>query len=107
MIPDFQPQSHLIANVTNAVQAQVTTTDVNGYTDGLVVRIFVPPVYGMSIPYVQTTIQIVDDTNFITDIDTSVLFPFVAPTFETLVTPAFTQAQVILISGTQDNIAPA
>jgi hypothetical protein len=97
-------QRCLISNVTNAVNAIVTTSTANGFINGEVIRIIVPPAYGMVLNYVQTTIQVIDQFNFQTTIDTSALLPFVAPTF----TPghAFTPAQAVPMTGLEWNIAP-
>lgn len=99
---NWQPQAHLIADVTHEQFAVVTTLLDHGYLDGMYVRIFVPPEYGMNIPYVQTIIAIVSPTEFITQIDTRNQMPFVIPTS----VPAFTPAQVVPISGPFRNIAP-
>lgn len=97
-------QRNLIVNVTNAVNAVVTTQTSNGFINGQVVRIIVPKAYGMELNYVQTSIVLIDDFSFFTQIDTSTLLPFVAPSF----TPgnAFTQAQVVPMTGLEWNIAP-
>jgi hypothetical protein len=99
---DFVPQLQLIQSVTTAEQAVVTTVDDHGYTTGMVVRIFVPNIYGMQI-YQQTSIVVLSVNTFLTEINTLNLDVFVAPS---LYPPlAFTPAQAIPMTGTEDNIA--
>lgn len=98
----FVPQLQLIQSVSTATQAVVITVDPHGYIDGMVVRVIVPLTYGMSV-YAQSTIVILNTTSFVTSIDTTNLEPFVAPTLYPPV--AFTPAQVVPMTGTEDNIA--
>lgn len=98
---DFVPKRRLISNVTISTTAEVTTTEAHGYETGYVVRVFVPAAYGMSL-YQQATIAVTGANSFLTNIDTSSQLPFVPPTF----TPGgvgFTDAQVIPMSGVEDN----
>jgi len=99
----FVPVRGLIDSVTNEVNAQVTTTTDHGYLTGYVVRVIVPPVYGMSL-YNQANIVVTSPTTFTTDLDTSNQLPFVAPTFAAN-GQAFTPAQVVPISGTEVNVS--
>jgi hypothetical protein len=100
---DFEPQRVLIAAVTNAARAVVTTSTPFDFQDGIYVRLIVPPIYGMVLSYVQTIIQIMDSTHFITNIDTSNLDPFVPPN---IVLPlGFTPAQVVPMGDETRNIA--
>lgn len=103
MNPDFEPHSQLISDVSTAVNAVVTTVSPHGFETDYVIRIFVPARYGMNIEYVQTKIMVIDETSFTTQIDTTALFPFVTPTYP----PGFTQAQAILMTGVQHNVAEA
>ncbi len=96
-------QRCLISNITNAVRAVVTTSTSNGFIDGQVIRLIVPKAYGMTLSFVQTKIAIIDSVTFLTEIDTTGLLPFVAPTFNGV---AFTEAQAVPISGLEWNIAP-
>lgn len=80
----------------------MTSETPHGYVDGLAVRIYVPPVYEMHIPYTQTQIVVLSDTTFRTLIDTSALLPFVQPVFPVRYTPA----QVVPMDGPFRNIAP-
>lgn len=103
MPSDYVPKRRLIFNVTNAVNAEVTTTEDHGYETGYVVRVNVPEAYGMSL-FAQAKIIVTGTTTFLTDIDTSNQLPFIPPVF----VPdgsGFTNAQVVPISGVTDNIA--
>lgn len=101
MSSDFVPKRRLLSNVTNALRAIVTTTEDHGYETGQIVRLIVPLAYGMHLNYVQAQIVVLSPTTFETDVNTSNQLPFVEPTFP----PGFTNAQVVPISGVEDNIA--
>lgn len=98
----FEPQRKLISSLTNAVNAVVTTTTNHGFETGMVVRIIVPKTYGMEI-YNQTYIEVLSLTSFRTQLDTSGIDPFAAPSLYPPV--AFTPAQTVPITGTEDNVA--
>ncbi len=102
ILSDFEPQRTLIQSISNAVNAVVTTTTDHEYEDGIYVRIDVPPQYGMSL-FQQTQIVSTGSTTFLTNIDTSNMDPFVAPTLYPPV--GFTPAQCIPMGGTTDNVA--
>ena len=53
----FVPVRQLIDDVTNEVNAEVTTVDDHGYLTGYVVRVIVPQAYGMNI-YEQTKLSL-------------------------------------------------
>jgi hypothetical protein len=99
---DFEPKRRLISSVTNAANAVVTTTEDHEYTDGMIVRVFVPLAYGMTL-YDQTEITVTASNAFSTNINTSAQSAFVEPTFSE--GNGFTQAQVIPITGTTQNVA--
>lgn len=100
--PNFTPVRRLLASVTNGINAQVTTTVAHGYFTGQWVRLIIPGAYGMVLDYVPTLIEVLSDTQFETQVDTSSLLPFVSPSAP----PAFTQAQVVPISGVTNNVEP-
>lgn len=99
---DFVPQARLLQNVTNSVTAVVTTTTPHGYDNGIYVRVNVPSVYGMTL-FQQTQIVVTGPTTFVTQINTSNMDPFVAPSLYPPV--GFTAAQVVPMGGVTDNIA--
>jgi len=101
ILSDFIPKRRLISDVTRSATAEVTTTQAHGYQTGQVVRVDVPAVYGMKL-YQQTSIIVTGLTTFLTGIDTTSSLPFEAPVFSG---EAFTQAQVIPITGVEENIA--
>jgi hypothetical protein len=102
ILSDFEPQLNLIQNVTTSANAVVTTVTDHNYTTGMFVRVIVPRTYGMEV-YAQTEIVVNGTTTFETTINTLSLDSFVAPTLYPPV--AFTPAQVIPITGVEDNIA--
>lgn len=101
-LADWTPKRREISAVSNADEAEVTTTEDHGYEVGQLVRLHVPAVYGMVLDTIEGTILTVPTTTtFTVDVDTSSLFAFVAPTAP----PAFTEAHVVPITGTADNVA--
>lgn len=78
--PTYQPAMRLITDITNAVNAEVTTSFAHDYLSGLVVRIIVPEGYGMvQINQLVGTITVTGDDTFTIDIDTTQFDPFVIP----------------------------
>jgi hypothetical protein len=78
--PIFQPAMRLIASITNAFPALVTTTFANQYKSGLIVRLDIPVACGMQeINGMTGTISVVSDTSFFIDIDTTFITPFSIP----------------------------
>lgn len=103
---DFVPKRRLISNVTVGTKAVVTTTEPHGYTTGQLVKLHVNKAYQMVLDGVQTLVTLDpadpnNDVNFVTTVDTTNQSSFSAPTFP----PAFTQAQVVPITGDTQNIA--
>lgn len=98
----FEPQLQLISSVSNSVNAVVVTVADHGYTTGMVVRVIVPKTYGMQL-YAQTTIEVLSANSFKTQLNTTGIDPFVAPTLYPPV--AYTPAQTIPMTGTEDNVA--
>ncbi len=102
ILSDFVPQLNLIQNVTNAVNAVVTTITAHGYDEGIYVRVNIPIEYGMEL-FEESPIVVLSSTTFSTLIDTSQMDPFVSPTLYPPV--GFTPAQVVPMGGVTDNIA--
>jgi hypothetical protein len=78
--PIYQPAMRLIAAITNANPAEVTTTFAHQYDTGLIVRLDIPPACGM--PQAngqQGTITVTSSTTFTIDIDTTFFEPFSIP----------------------------
>lgn len=97
---NFTPVRRLISNVSTSAKSEVTTTEEHGFIDGQWVRIIVPVAYGMEIDYVATPITVLSATEFQTLIDTRGQLPFSTPSAP----PAFTEAQVVPITGVTDNL---
>ncbi len=84
----FYPRRRVIVNITQAVQPVVSTSRPHGMTAGQAVRFLIPNVSGM----VQlnatsdnryqygSILLVIDDYNFVIDIDTSGMTPFSWPT---------------------------
>ena len=69
---DFDPKRREISAVTNATEAQVTTTEDHGYSVGQLVRLHVPKDYGMVLNgVVGTILTIPGTTDFTVDVDTT------------------------------------
>ena len=78
--PIFQPAMRLIAAITNAAQALVTTTFAHQYRTGLIVRLDIPVACGMQQANTLTgNITVVSPTTFLINIDTTVFDPFSVP----------------------------
>ncbi len=86
-IPVYKPAMRAVINITNAPQALVTTSldginpGDNGYIDGLIIRIDMPPEFGMpQINQQFAPITIVSSSTFLIDIDTTTYDVFSVPT---------------------------
>lgn len=91
--PTYFPAVRDIAAVTNDFQASVTTTFAHGYVSGTIVRLIIPPNFGMQLAnQAQGTITVTGADTFTITVDTSQMDPFAVPPLE----PGnnFTAAQV-------------
>lgn len=80
--PIFQPAMRLIASITQANLAVVTTTFAHQYISGTIVRLDIPPSCGMQQANQLTgAISVIDSTSFYINIDTTQFDAFVIPTF--------------------------
>jgi hypothetical protein len=78
--PIFQPAMRLIASITNANPATVTTTFNNQYQSGLIVRLDLPLAVGMQEANGLTgTITVINATTFTINIDTTNFSAFLIP----------------------------
>lgn len=99
-LTNFVPKRREISAVTNAIRAEITTTEDHNYEVGQFVRLIVPEAYGMALNFVQSQIlSIPTSTTFIVNVDTSNLLTYTTPTFP----PAFTESHCVPISGEEDN----
>lgn len=86
--PLFYPRRRFVVNITQAVNAQVSTSVAHQYVAGQSVRFYIPDVSGMiqlnSLPAnnyrVATVVQVIDSYNFTINIDTSAYTAFTWPT---------------------------
>ncbi len=80
--PIFQPAMRLIASITQASPAVVTTTFAHQYLTGTIVRLDIPPACGMQQANQLTgAISVIDPTSFYIALDTTQFADFVIPTF--------------------------
>ena len=78
--PVYGPAMRLIAAITNANPAVVTTTFANGYVTGTIVRLDIPPACGMQQANSMTgTIIVTSPTTFTINIDTTKFDAFSIP----------------------------
>lgn len=77
----FLPRQSLIAGITQAVNAVVTTTAPNALITGEIVRLVIPPGFGMQqADGLTSSIVVLTDTTFMTGIDTTSFDAYVVPT---------------------------
>lgn len=80
MYPVFQPSLRVITNITNDFPAEVTTSFAHQYQTGLIIRIILPPGWGMTqINQQFSDITVTGDTTFTINLDTTFYYPFVTP----------------------------
>jgi len=99
----FVPLARLVSDVTNEKNAVVTTTEDHDFNDGQTIRLIVPAAYGMEVDRTGI-VTVVSSTIFSVDIDTRDILPFVVPVAIPNTPSAFTEAQVVAVSGLWRNI---
>lgn len=78
--PVYQPAMRIITGITNANPAVVTTSFNNQYITGTIVRIDIPPGFGMQqINGMFGTITVLSPTTFSINIDTTLFDVFSTP----------------------------
>lgn len=78
--PVFQPAMRIITNITNGFPAIVTTSFAHQYTTGLIIRLILPPGYGMQqVNQQSSNITVIDSLNFSINIDTTNYYTFTIP----------------------------
>lgn len=78
--PTYQPAMRIISAITNANPASVTTTFDHDYITGTIVRLVIPPGFGMQqADNVVGTITVTGATTFTVDVDTSTFDVFSIP----------------------------
>lgn len=94
----FNPEPCDIVDITNAQNAEVFTSTDHGFSDGLVVQLFVNPNYGMEINNYSSKIIVTGSDSFLTNINTLQMSDFVIPT-----TAQALPAQAVPVTGTLYN----
>jgi hypothetical protein len=78
--PTYQPARRIISAVTNAEEAEVTTTTDHDYIDGEIIRFYVPEGYGMTqLNQKLATVTVTATNKFTINIDTTNFDSFGAP----------------------------
>jgi len=81
--PQFQPSMRLINAITSAKVPTITTTFAHNYSDGIIVRFYIPSYYGMRELDKKTgTITVTANDTFTVEIDTRKFGAFVVPANE-------------------------
>ncbi len=76
----FSPRMSLIAAITLTENAVVTTTMAHGLITGEIVRLIVPPGFGMEqANNLVSSIAVLSPTTFVTGINTTTFDPYVVP----------------------------
>ena len=106
--PYLNPAMRIITAITNANPAQVTTNFDHGYITGSIVRLYVPPLYGMiQANFLKGSITVNSSNTFLIDINTTSFDPFVVPSIPTPPTPAPTPPQCVPIGEDTDTLLSA
>jgi len=78
--PVFQPAMRIISAITQANPAQVTTTFNHLYVTGTIVRLDIPPLWGMEqLDGLTGEIVVTAPTTFLININTLSFDPFITP----------------------------
>lgn len=78
--PIFQPAMRVITNITNSNPVVITTSFDNQYVTGLVVRLYVPQGYGITLlNHVEAPITVLTNTTFSMPIDTTNMPAYTTP----------------------------
>jgi hypothetical protein len=97
----------LVASITQAFPAVVTTTFAHGYIAGTIVRLNIPPYIGMwqANQAVVTITEVLGQTSFAIDLDTSTYEPFAIP--DPIPPLEDSTAQVVPVGGINGNLRAA
>lgn len=77
--PVFKPAMRIIQDITNSNPASVTTTFAHSYTTGTIIRLDIPPGFGMQqANTLFASIVVTGTTTFNIDIDTSLFDTFLS-----------------------------
>ena len=109
--PIYKPAMRIIDNITNQNPAIVTTSFAHNYISGLIVRLIIPPGFGMlQANQLQGEILVLTPTTFAIDIDTTFFDDFDIPLTFPL---SYQEAQVVpigeinsILTGATQNVLP-
>lgn len=103
--PIYQPSMRIISAITNADPALVTTTFNHQYLTGTIVRLVIPPGFGMTqANQLYAPITVTGDTTFTIAIDTTYFDVFVTPASFPL---SYQSAQAVPIGEDNDMLTAA
>lgn len=78
--PTFQPAMRIITNITNSNPCVITTSFDNDYVTGLIVRLYIPQGYGITLlNHIEGAITVLTTTSFSMPIDSSNMAAFIVP----------------------------
>lgn len=78
--PVFKPAMRIIQSITNGFPASVTTTFAHNYLTGVIIRLDIPPGYGMQeANQLFGAIEVTSSTTFLIPVDTTFFTPFAVP----------------------------
>lgn len=78
--PTFQPAMRIISSISIGFPALVTTTFDHDYVSGAIIRLDIPPGYGMQEANQKSgTIVVTSATTFLIPVDTTFFTPFSVP----------------------------
>ncbi len=78
--PTYQKAMRVITDITQAPEAEVTTSFAHNYVTGQIIRLVIPPYFGMSqLNEVLTPITVTSTTTFTVPIDTTNFDAFTIP----------------------------
>jgi hypothetical protein len=78
--PVFQPATRIITAITQANPALVTTSFDHNYSNGQIIRLHIPEIFGMEQAHLKfAPILVTGDTTFTIALDTRLFNPFIVP----------------------------
>jgi len=100
-LADFELKRREISAVSNATNAEITTTEDHGYTVGTRIRLHISDKYQLKLEQVATILTVPTSTTFTIDVNTTESPTYTTPSFP----PAFTQSHVVPITYVGENTA--
>lgn len=104
--PIYMPAMREIADITNALEAVVTTTFAHGYITGSICRFYIPLYFGMQqVNRHKGSITVLSPTTFSITVDTTLMDPFSIPPLQP--GSIWTPAQIVPIGEDTDTFDSA